>query len=109
MLPNPPATPAPILNIPQPIRAGAQPLDIAGTAQSVHTTLDGALAAVPPDQDAAFILHGTYDGTGKPAIQAIVAARGPDKWNFYVGAQWAGGTHVEAQFGVMKTWKWSDL
>lgn len=103
-MPDSPSTPPPILNIPQPIRPGAEVLDIGATAQSVHTTMDGALASIPPGQDTAFILHGTLNETGQPAVQGIIATRGPKGWDFYAGAQWAGGSHVEAQFGVMKTW-----
>lgn len=80
-------------------------LSPATLSRSVNQTLDQALASVPADQDGAFLLDGTYDGTN-PNVQAMVAFRVGKTWKVGTGVDWAGGGHVAGNVVVSHTWKW---
>lgn len=70
--------------------------------QSVHDTLDQALAAIPPGKSGALLVDGTVTHDGGEA-RVLLAQRVGKDWQVQVGGEWD-GHHVAGKVALAGSW-----
>lgn len=100
-----PSTPAPI-QILQPIKSGAQPIDIGTDEKSGFAELDGALNAIPGNHSHAILLDATATGAAlsDTGVKAMYVQRLPAGWGLAMEGDYYGTGHVAGQIVIGKSW-----
>lgn len=99
-------TPAPIQTILQPIKPGAQPIDIGGDEKQGFTELQGALNAIPANHTHAILFDATATAASLSAtgVKATYVQRLPAGWGLAMEGDYYGTGHVAGQIVIGKSW-----
>lgn len=73
-----------------------------GLRQSVHDTLDAALAAIPDGKSGALLVDGTLTHGGA-AARVVLAQRVGKTWAVSIGGDWD-GHHVGGKVAIAGSW-----
>lgn len=99
-------SPAPIVNIGQPLVAGAQAIDPGATAKSAQSSLAEALAAIPAGDSHALFLDATYDSaqSSSTGVKLVYVQKLGAGWSVAAEGDYYGTGHEAGKIVIGKSW-----
>ena len=88
----------------EPLMPTPNPFSYTATAQSVHSTLDDAMAAIPTGKTGVLLAKASDSTATGGSADFTVAMKIGDRWKIAAGADWEERGNSSVQFAVMDSW-----